>query len=104
MLEILEGGSLVMTPDTIFIGIAIIMFVVQFILIFRTLYIISKPQSGPFDLCLVKEARNNCRIWSVVITGALGLMIAYRFAFIFIMGFSALMTLAIFLAGKSEEK
>ena len=93
-----------LTLDTIFILVAFIMLAVQFVLLVRTICVLAKPISGPFDLCLVKGTRDNCRIWSVVITVVSGLLIAYNFGFIFMTGFSALMTIAIFFAGKIEEK
>lgn len=93
-----------LTLDGIFLVVATIMLVVQIVLLARTLYLLYKPRMGRFDLCLVKESRDNCRIWSVVITVASGLLIAYNFGFIFMTGFSALMTIAIFFAGKIEEK
>ena len=92
-----------LTLDGIFLVVAIIMLVVQIVLLARTLYLLYKPRMGRFDLCLVKESRDNCRIWSVVITIVLGWLIAYRFEFIFIECVSAVMTLLIFLTGKIEE-
>ena len=93
-----------LTLDGIFLVVAIIMLVVQFVLLAITHYVLNRPRIGKFDLCLVKGSRDNCRIWSVVITVASGLLIAYNLGFIFMTGFSALMTIAIFFAGKIEEE